>query len=136
MAVNQPLFKIDFKKELETASKGMIMIHDPKLLIKLIVRMIVRKLRIKHAAMILYESDTDRYADSVARFAAAFPGATRIAMSHSPVEGREAIAWSDVDDWPRLNSDNSSRERMRWCALLFCQEPADCHCQQVQHHLS
>lgn len=40
----------------------------------------------------LGESDTDRYADSVARFAAAFPGATRIAMSHSPVEGREAIA--------------------------------------------
>lgn len=67
MAVNQPLFKIDFKKELETASKGMIMIHDPKLLIKLIVRMIVRKLRIKHAAMILYESDTDRYVINISR---------------------------------------------------------------------
>ncbi|MBZ0165219.1 MAG: HD-GYP domain-containing protein [Candidatus Omnitrophica bacterium] len=67
MAVNQPLLKIDFKKELETASKGMIMIHDPKLLIKLIVRMIVRKLRIKHAAMILYESDTDRYVINISR---------------------------------------------------------------------
>ena len=67
MSVNQPLSKIDFKKELETASRGMIMIHDPKLLIKLIVRMIVRKLRIKHAAMILYESDEDRYVINISR---------------------------------------------------------------------
>lgn len=58
---------IDFKKELETASKSMIMIHDPKLLIKLIVRMIVRKLQVKHAAMILYESDKDAYVLSISR---------------------------------------------------------------------
>jgi putative nucleotidyltransferase with HDIG domain len=43
------------------------MIHDPKLLIKLIVRMIVRKLHIKHAAMILYESDFDRYVLNISR---------------------------------------------------------------------
>lgn len=61
------MIKVDYKKELETASKGMIMIHDPKLLIKLIVRMIVRKLRIKHAAMILYESDFDRYVLNISR---------------------------------------------------------------------
>ncbi|MCK5015387.1 MAG: HD-GYP domain-containing protein [Candidatus Omnitrophica bacterium] len=59
--------QIDFKKELETASKSMIMIHDPKLLIKLIVRMIVRKLRVKHAAMVLYESDRDAYVLSISR---------------------------------------------------------------------
>ena len=49
--------KIDFKKELEIASKGMIMIHEPELLIKLIVRMLVRKLFIKHAAMILFDQE-------------------------------------------------------------------------------
>ena len=59
--------KIDFKKELETASKGMIMIHDPKLLIKLILRMIVRKLGVKHAAMILYEHERDDYVLSISR---------------------------------------------------------------------
>ena len=59
--------KIDFKKELESASKGMIMIHDPKLLIKLIVRMIVRKLRIKHAAMILFDARRDSYVLSISR---------------------------------------------------------------------
>jgi len=59
--------KIDFKKELEIASKGMIMIHDPKLLIKLIIRMIVRKLGFKHAAMILYEPERDAYVLSISR---------------------------------------------------------------------
>jgi len=59
--------KIDFKKELETTSKGMIMIHDPKLLIKLIIRMIVRKLGFKHAAMILYEPERDAYVLSISR---------------------------------------------------------------------
>ena len=59
--------KIDFKKELETASKGMIMIHDPKLLIKLIIRMIVRKLRIKHAAMVLYDPNQDSYVLDISR---------------------------------------------------------------------
>jgi putative nucleotidyltransferase with HDIG domain len=62
-----PVTGIDFKKELEAASKSMIMIHDPKLLIKLIVRMIVRKLNIKHAAMILYESDRDAYVLGISR---------------------------------------------------------------------
>lgn len=59
--------KIDYKKELETASKGMIMIHEPKLLIKLIVRMIVRKLHIRHAGMILYEPQKDSYVLNISR---------------------------------------------------------------------
>lgn len=59
--------KIDYKKELETASKGMIMIHDPKLLIKLIVRMIVSKVQIRHAGMILYEPHKDSYVLSISR---------------------------------------------------------------------
>ena len=59
--------KIDYKKELETASKGMIMIHEPKLLFKLIVRMIVRKLHIRHAGMILYEPQKDSYILNISR---------------------------------------------------------------------
>jgi len=58
---------IDYKKELEAASKGMIMIHDPKLLIKLIVRMIVSKVQLKHAAMILYEPEKDAYVLNISR---------------------------------------------------------------------
>lgn len=59
--------KIDYKRELETASRGMIMIHDPKLLIKLIVRMIVHKLHIRHAAMILYDPKKDVYVLNISR---------------------------------------------------------------------
>lgn len=59
--------KIDYKKELESASKSMIMIHDPKLLIKLIVRMIVHKVHIKHAGMLMYEPKKDCYILSISR---------------------------------------------------------------------
>jgi len=59
--------KIDFKKELEQASKSMIMIHDPKLLIKLIARMIVRKLGVKHAGMLIYDPRKDTFILSVSR---------------------------------------------------------------------
>ncbi len=58
---------VDFKKELEIASKGMIMIHDPKLLIKLIIRMIVRKLQVKHAGMLLYDPKKDHFVLSISR---------------------------------------------------------------------
>ena len=79
--------KIDFKKELESASKGMIMIHDPRLLIKLIIRMIVRKLRIKHAAMILFDPDQNSYVLDISRGETGFripSGYTRF-NKHSPI---------------------------------------------------
>ncbi len=59
--------RIDYKKELEAASKGMIMIHDHVLLIKLMVRMLVRKADLTHAWMILYEPALDSYVLSVSR---------------------------------------------------------------------
>lgn len=59
--------RIDYKKELESASKGMIMIHDHVLLIKLMVRMIVRKVDLTHAGMILFEPGLDSYVLSVSR---------------------------------------------------------------------
>lgn len=59
--------KIDYKKELESASKGMILIHDPHLLIKLIVRSIVQKVHINHAGMILYDPQKDSYVLSISR---------------------------------------------------------------------
>lgn len=43
------------------------MIHDPKLLIRLIVRMIVSKVQIKHAGMILYEPKQDTYILDISR---------------------------------------------------------------------
>jgi HD-GYP domain-containing protein (c-di-GMP phosphodiesterase class II) len=62
-----PAVKIDYKRELEAASKGMILIHDPKLLIKLIVRSIVQKVRLDHAGMILYDPYKDSYVLAISR---------------------------------------------------------------------
>ena len=59
--------KVDYKKELETASRGMIMIHDPKMLIKLIIRTLVRKIRLSHAAMILHDTEKDAFVLSISR---------------------------------------------------------------------
>ena len=59
--------KINFKKELEAASKSMIMIHDPKLLIKLIVRKLVQQLKISHAGVLLSQPDKDSYVLAISR---------------------------------------------------------------------
>lgn len=67
MTINIKNMKIDFKKELEQASRGMILIHDPALLIKLIIRMIVRKLGIRHSGMVLYDHEKDHYVLKISR---------------------------------------------------------------------
>ncbi|MBF0533112.1 MAG: HD domain-containing protein [Candidatus Omnitrophica bacterium] len=87
LSLQRGLSKIDYKKELETASRGMIMIHDPRLLIKLMIRMIVRKLGVKHAAMVLYEPERDTYVLSISRGERGMripPGFTRFSHS-SPI---------------------------------------------------
>lgn len=48
---------IDFKKELETAAKNMILEHDPDLLSKMFVKMIVRKVKVSHASILLRNKD-------------------------------------------------------------------------------
>lgn len=51
---------IDYKKELETAAKSMILVHEPDVLIKMIVRMIVQKVEVSHAGILLHYKDRDR----------------------------------------------------------------------------
>ncbi len=104
--------KIDYKKELETASRGMIMIHDPELLIKLIVRMIVGKVQIKHAGMIVYDADMDSFVLNISKGETGFKipaGFARFDKSHpiialfnkkeyrSLVLNRNAIVTQDIN---------------------------------------
>lgn len=51
---------IDYKKELESAAKSMILVHNPHLLIKMILRLVVQKLQISHAGMLLRTQDKDK----------------------------------------------------------------------------
>ncbi len=104
--------KIDYKKELEAASRGMIMIHDPELLIKLIVRMIVGKVQIKHAGMIVYDADLDTFVLNISKGETGFKipaGFARFDKSHpiialfnkkeyrSLVLNRNAIVTQDIN---------------------------------------
>ncbi len=107
----KPLPVIDYKKELETASRGMIMIHDPQLLIKLIVRMIVSKVRLQHGGMLLYEPEKHAYVLKISRGATGIKipaGFARFDKSHPFIKiftqkeyrplmaNRSAILWHDL----------------------------------------
>jgi HD-GYP domain-containing protein (c-di-GMP phosphodiesterase class II) len=59
--------RINYKKELEGAAKSMILVHEPDTLIRMIVRMFVQKVRVKHAAILLYDKDRDTYVLTVSR---------------------------------------------------------------------
>jgi HD-GYP domain-containing protein (c-di-GMP phosphodiesterase class II) len=58
---------IDYKKELESAAKSMILVHEPDVLIKMIVRMIVQKVKLKHAGVLLHHKDKGTYVLTVSR---------------------------------------------------------------------
>ena len=58
---------INYKKELEAAAKGMILVHEPNVLIKMIVRTIVQKVKVSHAGIMLHEKEQDSYILTVSR---------------------------------------------------------------------
>ena len=59
--------KVDYKKELESAARTMILIHKPESLIKMIVRMIVQKVKVTHAGILLYDKAHKSYMLTVSR---------------------------------------------------------------------
>lgn len=58
---------IDYKKELESAAKTMILVHEPDILIKLIVRLIVQKVKVGYAGILLHDNEKDTYVLTVSR---------------------------------------------------------------------
>ena len=58
---------VDYKKELESAAKSMILVHEPDTLIKMIVRTIVQKVQVTHASILLQHKDRDTFILSVSR---------------------------------------------------------------------
>lgn len=67
MRLRDRFIKIDYKKELERAAKGMILVHEPDVLIKMIIRTFIQKVRVKHAAVLLHKTDNDSYILAVSR---------------------------------------------------------------------
>lgn len=58
---------VDYKKELENAAKSMILVHKPDTLIKMIVRMIVQRVNVKHAGILLHLKENNTYVLAVSR---------------------------------------------------------------------
>jgi HD-GYP domain-containing protein (c-di-GMP phosphodiesterase class II) len=58
---------IDYKKELETAARNMILVHDTELLINMTVSMIVEKAKVNHASILAYRKPEDSYVLNISR---------------------------------------------------------------------
>jgi len=58
---------INYKKELEAAARSMILVHEPDVLIKMIARMIVQRVKVKHAGILLHQKEADTYILTVSR---------------------------------------------------------------------
>ncbi|MCX7926541.1 MAG: HD domain-containing protein [Candidatus Omnitrophica bacterium] len=58
---------INYKKELETAAKTMILVREPNTLIKMIVRMIVHKVKVNHASIFLFDELRQSYILTVSK---------------------------------------------------------------------
>ena len=52
---------IDYKGELEQAAKAMVLVHEPEKLIREIVDVFVEKIKLEHAAALLYDKPKDVY---------------------------------------------------------------------------
>jgi len=59
--------RINYKKELEGAARSMILIHEPDLLIKAILDMLVQKLKVEHASALVNDPKKDAYILAVSR---------------------------------------------------------------------
>ncbi|MDD3807734.1 MAG: hypothetical protein PHE86_06865, partial [Candidatus Marinimicrobia bacterium] len=58
---------IDYKRELQNAAKNMIFVHDPDLLIRMMVRMMVSKAKIAHASFFLHDKRRENYLLTVSK---------------------------------------------------------------------
>ncbi|TBR17016.1 HD domain-containing protein [bacterium] len=68
--LKQNKMKIDYKKELETAAKNMILVHEPNALITMIARLMVQKVGAMHTGILLHDEEEKSYIIRVSRGAA------------------------------------------------------------------
>ncbi len=79
--------RVNFKRELEEAARNMILVHKPNTLIKMILRTIVRKVKVEHAGILLYEKFRKSFIVTITRGKIGSkipPGLVRL-DPHSPI---------------------------------------------------
>jgi HD-GYP domain-containing protein (c-di-GMP phosphodiesterase class II) len=79
--------RVNYKLELEKAARNMILVHKPHTLIRLILRTIVRKVRVRHAGILLYERARGSYIVTITsgRVGAKIPAGLVRLDAHSPL---------------------------------------------------
>lgn len=78
---------INYKRELESAAKSMILVHEPDILIKMIVRTIVQKVKVAHAGILLHDKAVDTYVLKVSGGAAGM----KIPKNFARMDGDNAL---------------------------------------------
>ena len=58
---------VNYKKELESAAKNMILVHEPDILTRMIVRTITQKVMVSHAGVLLHDTERNTYIFTVSR---------------------------------------------------------------------
>ncbi len=115
---------IDYKKELENASKTMILVHDPDILIKLIVRMIVQKVKVSHCCILLYNRNKNSYVLTISRGRAGLKvpeGFTRMDMDNSLIRffrerknkllfNSEILSYEEAEKFMHLIADSDLKD--------------------------
>lgn len=59
--------RINYKRELEEVARNMILVHKPHTLIRMILRTIIRKVKVEHAGILLYDKSKDSYIVTITR---------------------------------------------------------------------
>ncbi|MFP4473746.1 MAG: HD-GYP domain-containing protein [Candidatus Omnitrophota bacterium] len=138
MSLKTDTQSIDYKKALESASRGMIMIHDPEVLIKLIIRMIVGKVKLKHAGVIIHEPGNDRYVLRISKGETGHripPGFARFESSSPLIK-----IFTDKRFAPLIERSHGvlsyDIHRLIWQEGVLNGKRADPEVQQILHHVS
>lgn len=79
--------RVDYRKDLETAARQMIMIHRSEVLIKLILRTIIRSVKLKHAGVLIYDKKRNDYVIKVSKGRSGF----KIPSGFAKVKGDNPI---------------------------------------------
>lgn len=118
--------RYDYQLALKEASKGMVQVTDPELLLKMIARFIDLRIRTRHTGILILEEEKDRYVFKASR------GKERIPLrlikldrdsplirwftpldSVEPFKKRNVLVYDDLSGWLRDASLFEGREDLR-----------------------
>ncbi|MBN1913258.1 MAG: HD-GYP domain-containing protein [Candidatus Omnitrophica bacterium] len=105
---------LNYKKELEAAAKGMLLVHEPDALIKMILRTIVQKVRVSHAGILLQKRDEKTQKETYV-----------LTLSRGPLGVKIPAGFVRLDqDNPLIRFFRENKEKKFFCEKTVCYEKA------------